>query len=275
MRARKHAAAAGLLLTVGCVGVCAFMFLRQESFVFFPERAMAGSPADVGMPCEDVRLRTADGLTLAAWWVPAETPRGALIFAHGNGGNISHRIEKIRLLRGLGVSVLAFDYRGYGESQGRPSEQGTYRDMDAAIGFVTQERKFPLANVLYLGESLGGAVAVEAASRRTPAGLILESTFTSVAAMARRYYPWLPVRLLLTIKYDSLSHVPSLACPLLVLHSPADDIVPYSMGRELFGAAHEPKSFVELAGGHNDGGIAVSAQARSALDTFMRNVLGR
>jgi len=267
--------AVGLLLVLGYAGVCGFMFLRQESFVFFPERVMAGTPADVGLRYEAVRLRTADGLTLGAWWVPAAPQRGALVFAHGNGGNMSHRLQKVRLLHDLGLSVLAFDYRGYGESEGRPSEQGTYRDMDAAIDYVVKERKVPPGKLLYLGESLGGAVAVEAASRRPPAGLILESTFTSVPAMARRYYPWLPVRLLLTIRYDSLARVRGLACPLLVCHSPEDDIVPYSMGRELFDAGPGPKTFVDLFGGHNSGGIAVSPTARSALDAFMTAVLPR
>jgi fermentation-respiration switch protein FrsA (DUF1100 family) len=275
VRLRVVVVAVGLLLAVGYVGVCGLMVLRQESFVFFPERAMAGTPADVGLRYEAVRLRTADGLSLAAWWVPADSARGALVFAHGNGGNISHRLEKLRLLHELGLSVLAFDYRGYGESEGRPSEQGTYRDMDAAIDDVVQERKVPLGRLLYLGESLGGAVAVEAASRRPPAGLILESTFTSAPAMARLYYPWLPVRLLLTIRYDSLARVRGLACPLLAFHSPDDDIVPYSMGLELFDAAPQPKTFVDLSGGHNGGGIAASANARAALEEFIGAVLPR
>ncbi len=265
---------AGGLLLIVYAGVCGMMFLRQESFVFFPERALVGTPADVGLRFESVRLATADGPALGAWWVPADQPRGALVFAHGNGGNISHRLSKLALLHGLGLSVLTFDYRGYGESQGRPSERGTYRDMDAAVDFVAREKNVPTARTLYVGESLGGAVAVECASRRPTGGLILESTFTSVPAMARHYYPWLPVRLLLTIRYDSLALIPSVTCPTLVLHSPDDDIVPYAMGRELFAAAREPKAFVDLRGGHNGGGISVSPNAQEALATFMDAVLG-
>lgn len=267
-------AVAGGLLLLGYAGVCGVIFLRQESFVFFPERALAGTPADAGLRYEPVRLRTADGLALGAWWVPAQRPRGALVFAHGNAGNISHRLDKLAFLHGIGLSVLAFDYRGYGESQGRPSEPGTYRDMDAAVEFVAREKGFPPSRTLYLGESLGGAVAVEAASRRPPAGLILESTFTSVHAMARRYYPWLPARLLLTIRYDSLSRMPDVACPTLILHSPDDDIVPYAMGRELFAASREPKAFADLVGGHNSGGFATSPQAQEALGALLDAVLG-
>jgi fermentation-respiration switch protein FrsA (DUF1100 family) len=265
------AIATGLL--VGYVGVCGVMFMRQESFVFFPEQALAGRPSDVGLRYEEVRLRTADGLTLGAWWIPAERPQGALVFAHGNGGNISHRLDKVTLLHKLGLSVLAFDYRGYGESEGKPSEEGTYRDMDTAVAFVMREKACPAGRLLFYGESLGGAVAVEAASRQQPTGLILESTFTSVPAMARLYYSWLPTGLFLKIRFDSLARIPAVNCPKLILHSPDDDIVPYAMGRELFAAASEPKAFADLRGGHNSGGIADSPLARSALEAFLHAVL--
>ena len=270
----QAAVVAGALLVVLIAGACGVMFLRQESFVFFPERALTGTPADLGLPYESVQLRTADGLALGAWWVPSDRARGALVFAHGNGGNISHRLDKLRLLHTLGIAVLAFDYRGYGESEGRPSEDGTYRDMDAAVGYAAIERGVPQSKLLYLGESLGGAVAVEAASRRAPAGLVLESTFTSVRAMARVHYPWLATRLFLTIRYDSLSRIRALACPVLILHSPDDDIVPYAMGRELFAAARGPKTFADLVGGHNGGGIVASPQARRAFEAFLDAVLG-
>ena len=251
------------------------MFLKQESLVFFPERALAGTPADAGLEFESVRLHTGDSVALGAWWIPAVTPRGCVVFAHGNGGNRSHRLAKVRLLHDLGLSVLAFDYRGYGDSEGRPSEQGTYRDMDAAIDFATHEKRCPVPSVVYMGESLGGAVAVEAAARRMPGGLIVESGFTSVPAMARRYYPWLPVRLLLKVRYDSLARIRTVACPVLVLHSPDDDVVPYAMGRELFAAAPGPKAFSDLAGGHNGGGVAASPGARRALEAFLAETLRR
>jgi fermentation-respiration switch protein FrsA (DUF1100 family) len=263
--------AMGLLLVYA--GVCGLMFIRQESFVFFPEQALAGSPSDVGLQYDEVRLRAVDGPTLGAWWIPAEKPRGVLVFAHGNGGNISHRLDKVKLLHELGLSVLAFDYRGYGESEGKPSEEGTYRDMDAAVAFVTREKACPAGKLLFYGESLGGAVAVEAASRQQPAGLILESTFTSVPAMAKLYYPWLPTGLFLKIRFDSLARIRAINCPKLILHSPDDDIVPYAMGRELFAAASEPKTFADLRGGHNSGGIAQSPLACSAVEAFMHAVL--
>ncbi len=275
MKPPKAIVTVATVAVLGYAAVCGVMFLKQESFIFFPERALAATPADAGLAFEPLRLRTSDGATIGAWWIPAEPARGALVFAHGNGGNRSHRLAKVRLLHDLGLSVLAFDYRGYGDSDGRPSERGTYRDMDAAIDFVTGERGVPPARVVYMGESLGGAVAVEAAARRPAGGLIVESSFTSVPAMARRYYPWLPVRLLLTVRYDSLARIRGLTCPVLVLHSPDDDVVPYEMGRELCAAAPEPKAFAELAGGHNGGGITASPAARRALAAFLAGALGR
>jgi fermentation-respiration switch protein FrsA (DUF1100 family) len=250
------------------------MFVKQESFVFFPSRDVRNTPASAGMPFEEARLRTSDGLALGAWWVPAQNPRGALVFAHGNAGNLADRLDQVSLFRELGLSVLIFDYRGYGKSEGEPSEEGTYRDMEVAVGHVLGERGVPQSKLLYYGESLGCAVAVKAAVDRRPGALILESAFTSVAEMAAMHYPWLPVRWLLRIRYDSLSRMGAVGCPVLVLHSPEDEIVPCSMGERLFAAAPGPKRFARLTGGHNDGGLLVTEEARTALGEFLDEVLG-
>jgi uncharacterized protein len=260
------------VLVLGYAGVCAAMFLNQASFVYFPERAYAASPRDFGLPFEDVRLRASDGTVLAAWWIPAEGARGAVVLAHGNGGNMSHRLDKARLLHDLGWSVLLFDYRGYGASDGEPSEEGTYTDMAAAADHVLSARGVDAARLVLYGESLGGAVAIEAACRRYPGALVVDSSFTGLREMARHYYPWLPASLL-RYRYDSLSRMPSLRCPVMVLHSPQDDIVPYTMGRALFDAAPEPKRFAELAGGHNDGGLMASPGAQRELGAFLREVI--
>jgi len=272
-RALKTASALAALLAAAYVGVCAMMFLRQESFIFFPEKGIFETPAVLGLSFENVRLMTSDGLTLGAWWVPAQNPRGALILAHGNAGNVSHRLDKVQLFHALGLSVLSFDYRGYGESEGRPSEEGTYRDMDAAVDFVGGPKGVPLGKTVFYGESLGGAVAVEAALRKTPGALITESTFTSVPAMARTHYPWLPARLLLRIHYDSLSKIASVRCPVLIMHGPEDDIVPFEMGMALLAAAPEPKAFAQLDGRHNDGGIAISPGAQKTMKALLERAI--
>lgn len=261
-------------LAAAYLGICGFMFLKQESFVYFPERRLVATPQSAGLRFEEVAIRTADGVSLGAWWVPTREARGAVILAHGNAGNISHRLDKAQLFCALGLSTLLFDYRGYGESGGTPSEAGTYLDMSAAVDFATRIEGVPSSRLVFFGESLGGAVAVEAAARSAPGGLVLESTFTSLPAMARRYYPWLPAGRLLRIRYDSLERIGGVRCPVLVLHSPQDDVVPYAMGQELFAAAGDPKAFAALEGGHNDGGVTVSPGARAALEQFLDQILG-
>lgn len=248
-------------------------FFRQESLIFFPDRHVRFTPADLGMAFEDVRLETSDGVTLAAWWAPAPQGRGALIFSHGNAGNVGDRVGKLRLFHDLGLSVLAFDYRGYGASQGKPSEDGTAHDMDAAVTHVRDSRGVPLDRTVFYGESLGGAVVIEAATRFPPAALVAESTFTSARAMARRHYPFVPPALV-RVGYDSLSRVRRLACPKLFLHGPADTIVPFEMGEALFRAAPEPKRFAALVGDHNSGGILESPEACRKLAEFLDAALG-
>ena len=265
--------ALAVLVVIVYVGICALMFFRQESLVYFPDKHVRATPADVGLAFDSVTLRTADGESLGAWWVPAPRARGALILCHGNAGTLAERLPLMLLCGRLGLSVMAFDYRGYGASTGTPTEQGTYRDMDAAVA-ETARRGVSQARTIFFGESLGGAVAVEAASRLPCAGLVLESTFTSVPDVARHYYPWLPAGLLLRIRYDSAARITGLRCPKLFMHGPQDDIIPYVMGRRLFEAAPEPKLFGDLQGGHNDGGVAASEAAQAVLARWLDGVLG-
>jgi fermentation-respiration switch protein FrsA (DUF1100 family) len=267
------ALALAAVMAAGLVALLGLAYFRQESLIFFPDRHVRFTPADLGMAFEDVRLETSDGVTLAAWWVPAPHGRGALIFSHGNAGNLGDRVGKLRLFHDLGLSVLAFDYRGYGASQGEPSEEGTAHDMDAAVAHVRDSRGVPLDRTVFYGESLGGAVVIEAATRFPPAALVAESTFTSARAMARRHYPFVPPALV-RVGYDSLSRVRRLACPTLFLHGPADTIVPFEMGEALFRAAPEPKHFATLVGDHNSGGILESPEACRKLAELLDAVLG-
>jgi len=251
------------------VALLALMFARQEALVFFPGRQLAATPADAGLAFEDVELVTADSVRLHAWWIPAGGAAGhAVIVCHGNAGTVADRLDHARLFHRMGLGVLLFDYRGYGRSGGRPSEAGTYRDMDAAVAFLAR-RGIAAASTVFFGESLGGAVAIEAATRHRPAAVIVESTFTSIAAMARVHYPFVPGFLVTRVRYDSLARIPELGCPLLVLHSPDDEIVPFAMAERLLGAAPGPKRLVRLAGGHNDGGVTASAAAQAALQEFL------
>ena len=237
--------------------------------LYFPSRSLEADPGLVGLGFEDLRLTASDGTSIHAWFVPLEPRSPVVLFCHGNAGNIGSRLDKLLILRRAGASALLFDYRGYGRSSGRPDEQGTYLDAEAAYLWLTEVKKVPAERIIIHGESLGGAVAMELALRRRAAGLILESTFTSVVERCRQVFPFLPADLIVRFRYDTLSKITRLSVPLLVLHSPADDIVPFAMGRRLFAAAREPKTFVELQGSHNDGFLDAGPAYEQAIADFI------
>jgi len=234
------------------LGICLLVYLTQARLVYFPFREIEATPRSLGLDYEEVKLCASDGIELSAWFVPCEGSRGTVLFCHGNAGNISHRLHLIRMFHELGYAMLIFDYRGYGQSQGSPTEHGTYLDAQAAWDWLI-ERQTPPGRIVLYGESLGGAVAAWLAKENAPGALVLQSTFTSLPDVGARVYPWLPVRLLSRFRYNARSYVAQAKCPVLVAHSPTDEIVPYALGRKLFEAANEPKEFLDLSGSHNDG----------------------
>ena len=224
----------------------------MNAVLYLPSRTLARTPG-ANLRFADVTLQTDDGERLHGWWVPASAPAiGHVLLCHGNAGNIADRVPHLALLSAAGFDVLAFDYRGYGRSSGRPSEDGTYRDARAARDVLLSHEGVDPTRVLYLGESLGGAVALALALDHPPAGLVLQSAFTSVRDVARRHYPFIP-RVLVPDAYPSLRRIPLLRAPLLVLHGARDEIVPLMHGDELYEAAPEPKG-IEIFpdAGHND-----------------------
>ena len=234
-----------------------------NALLYFPSRTIAGTPADAGLTYDDVELTTDDGQRLHGWWVQRRAPgRGHVLLCHGNAGNVGDRIAHAAVLAAAGFDVLLFDYRGYGSSSGRPDEPGTYRDARAARSWLASRSGVDPARVLYLGESLGGAVALELALADPPAGLVLLSAFTSVRDMARLHYRAIP-RALVPDAYPSLRRIATLRAPLLVLHGEDDMIVPVEHARALFDAAPAPKRLRVVRGvGHND--IVSLAGARLA-----------
>lgn len=257
--------------------ICALVFLFQAKLVYFPLQGNYGvTPQALGLAFERVTIATEDGEQLVAWWIPApaSTPaRGAVLLFHGNAGNIAQRIDYARMFYDMGYATLLVDYRGYGESGGSPSEAGTYRDAAASWSWLTQTRGVKASDIVVFGESLGGGVATWLAAqqqaREAPRALILASTFTSVPDMGAEVYPWLPVRWLARIRYDNLARITQIKVPLLIAHSPHDDIIPYAHGQRLFAAAREPKAFLDLAGGHNDGFVFMREEWRRALRAFL------
>jgi pimeloyl-ACP methyl ester carboxylesterase len=224
-----------------------------NAMLFFPSRTIEGSPADAGLAYRDLRFATDDGARLHGWWVGRRAAGlGHVLLCHGNAGNVGDRVLHAALLTAVGFDVLLFDYRGYGHSSGTPGEQGTYRDARAALACLLRQPDVDPARVLYLGESLGGAVAIELALGHPPAGLVLLSAFTSVREMARVHYPLIPAALV-PDAYPSLRLIGGLRAPLLVLHGEDDAIVPVEHGRALWHAAPDPKRLRIVPGvGHND-----------------------
>lgn len=240
-----------LLRTLFLVLVIVFLFLRymEMRILFYPTKTLEIFPDRTGLEYREVFFETEDKVKLNGWYVPAKGARYTVLFCHGNAGNISHRIEKIYFFHELGMNVFIFDYRGYGLSQGRPSEKGLYRDVEAAYQYLRAQGIADGAIIGY-GESLGGAVITELASRRELKALILDSTFASVRHMARTVSPLIPSWFLAS-RFDSENKVRSIKAPKLIIHSINDEIVPYVQGKKLFAAAADPKTFLEIHGAHN------------------------
>lgn len=234
-------------------GMVLLAYCLQDRLLYFPFKEIGATPAALHLPFEDVRLTTSDGATISAWWIPAKNERAVLLFCHGNAGNISHRLDSIEIFNKLDLSVLIFDYRGYGTSTGHPSEDGTYHDAEAAWRYLLEVQKKQPEKIILFGESLGGAVAAEIASRQTAGGLIIMSSFTSIPELAGRLYPFLPVRLLSKFRYATIDKIGAISCPKLIIHSPDDEIIPFALGRALYEKAAQPKQFLQIRGGHNEG----------------------
>ena len=268
-------------LLLGVVGIYVILglllFIFQSSLLYFPNtpsRKIFATPKSIGLGYEAVTIETDDGFSLDGWFIPAKDARGVLLFFHGNAGNMSHRLESLKIFNGLRLSTLIFDYRGYGRSDGKPSEQGTYRDAVAAWRYLTEQRQIAKEKIVFFGRSLGGAVAAHLAGRHCPGALILESVFTSVPDLASQLYPIFPVRWLSRFRYEAKSSLKSVNCPVLVIHSRHDEIVPFWHGRALFDAANAPKQFIELRGGHNDGFLASGQIYLDGIDGFLDTHIG-
>ncbi len=246
-----------------------FLLMFQSDLIYFPQREITFLPGTMGLSYEDVYFKTADGVNLHGWFVPAERGRGVVLFCHGNAGNISHRLESIQIFHRLGLDTFIFDYRGYGKSEGRISEEGTYLDVEAAWQYLVSNQKISDDKIIIWGRSLGGSIAAWIGQKHTAKLLILESVFTSVPDMGAEIYPFFPVRLLARFKYKTIDYVKQVNFPVLIIHSPEDEIIPFVHGRRLFEAAKEPKKFLEISGSHNEGFIFSGKHYENGLDSFI------
>jgi fermentation-respiration switch protein FrsA (DUF1100 family) len=276
---RRMLLSLAIVVLVTYAALLLLLRLNESRLLYFPgpRGALLRPPPELGLPVERVELTTGDGLRLVSWVIRADHPAAPwLLICHGNGGNISDagRPHHYAGLRAAGLHLFALDYRGYGESEGAPSEAGLYTDAESAYRFLRDSLGVPPERIVIFGHSLGSAVAVELAGRVSAAGLILDGALTSVPDRAQEIYPFFPVRWLGTSRYASRDKIGALRMPKLFLHAERDEVIPISHGRRLFAAAAEPKRFVALAGGHADAFEADSAVYFGEIRRFVAELGG-
>lgn len=263
-----------LALVIAYALLVTLVYLMQGRMLYLPGmpgRELDMTPADAGMDYQDISFEAADRVALHGWFVPGATERVVLFF-HGNAGNISHRLDSIRQFHDLGLSVFIIDYRGYGQSAGRTTESGIYRDADAAWRYLTETRGIRGSDIVVFGRSLGGSVASRLAATERPLGLIVESSFTSVPDVAEELYPWLPARWLSRLRHATRDHIKDVECPVLVIHSRDDEIIPFHHGQAIFDAASNPRTLLKLRGSHNDAFLRDERRYVEGLRGFIASV---
>ncbi len=249
--------------------------LFQSRFIYFPHREIIMTPDQAGLSYNAVQFISSDGIKLSGWFIPAENSQGVVLFCHGNAGNISHRMDSIRIFNNLRLSIFIFDYRGYGLSKGKPSEQGTYLDAEAAWYFLIRKQNIKPDNIIIFGRSLGGNIAAWLAKKHKPGALIIESTFTSIPNIGADLYPLLPISLLSRYNYNALDYIQNVKCPVLIVHSRNDEMIPFKHGKFLFEAANQPKQMLEIRGSHNDGFVISGQLYTDGLNNFISGHIGK
>ena len=248
-----------------------FMQGRMLYLAGVPGRTLTMTPTDVGMDFQDVSIATTDGVMLHGWFIAGRSSR-VLLFFHGNAGNISHRLDSIAQFQELGLSILIIDYRGYGQSAGRTTERGIYRDADAAWRYLIDDRGIVANDIVIFGRSLGASVASWLASEYQPSALIVESSFTSIPDIAQDIYPWLPVRWLSRLSHATRDYVRDVRCPILIIHSRDDEIIPFHHGETIFESANEPRTLLTIRGTHNDAFLLDERAYIAGLRTFLASL---
>lgn len=261
------------IVAIAYVGVGTLLWFIQGDMIFPASATMDSDPSARNMPFDEVRLQVA-GYETFGWYVPLENHRGVILFSHGNAGNLSGRVDVIERLRSFGFSVLAYDYGGYGHSTGAPSEKRCYADVRAMWDYLVEERGVAEKDILLYGRSVGGGPTAELAKDVTPGAVVLESAFLSTADIARSTPAFRPFLWLIRHKFNTKDKIADFTAPLLILHSPDDEIIPYEHGQKLFERAKKPKTFVQIMGGHNDGFYVSEKVYNPAWEAFVTPIFG-
>lgn len=259
------------LAGMGYFTVCLLIFILQKKMIYFPFREIEAFPSDIGLEYQNLTIIAADRTEINAWFLPCSRTDRVILFCHGNGGNISHRLDTMRIYNYLGYSSLFFDYRGYGKSTGDPDEKGMIMDGRACFKWLC-ENGFSPDKIIIAGRSLGGSIAAVLAAELDPAALILESTFTSVPDIAAKVYPWLPVRLLCRISHNTKTALKECDCPVLIAHSRDDEVVPFLFSQQLISSCKRTPVFLEMSGNHDSGFLDTGKKYTETLRHFLESI---
>jgi fermentation-respiration switch protein FrsA (DUF1100 family) len=224
----------------------------EKKMIFFPFKDIEAFPSDYGIDFENIFFKTPDNIQINGWFIPSKSASKTILLFHGNAGNLSHRIEIIEMFSKLKVNSFIIDYRGYGKSNGKPSEKGIYIDAMASYEYLVNQKKIKPVNIIVYGKSLGTVVAIDLASKVKIDKLIVDSGLTSAKDMSKIIFPFLPLDIFLSVKFDSINKIKKVNCPKLFIHSTHDKTIPFSMGQQLFNMAIEPKQFYQSTGTHNE-----------------------
>jgi fermentation-respiration switch protein FrsA (DUF1100 family) len=249
-----------------------YLYSKQPGMIFYPLKEVDVTPDEWDLPYQPVQIKSTDHVKLSAWYIPHPEANKTVLFFHGNGGNISHRGDSIYIFHKLKMNVLIIDYPGYGESEGIPSEDGLYQSANSAWQYLIKDKNIKPKNIIIYGRSLGGAVAIDLASRVKAGGLILESTFSSVADIVKMAFPVMSNFIYLRYSFDSLSKINKVKYPVLLIHSPDDEIIPFELGQKLFAAVQSEKKFLQIEGGHNDGFMQSISSYMQTLRSYFQSL---
>ncbi len=259
------------MLIYGYLTILALMYIFQSKLIYFPTTNINTNPNSVGLEYQSIIFESNDKTKLHAWYIPKKDAKTTILFLHGNAGNISHRLSSIELFNSLGMNVFIFDYRGYGLSEGSPSEQNTYDDAKNAWNYLLKDKNIKAENIIIFGRSLGGAIAAKLGSSAKPKAIILESTFTTIKELASDVYPFVP-EALIHFSYETTKYLKDINYPILVIHSEDDNIIPFKYGEAIFKNANEPKTFVKIRGDHNYGFLQSKDIYLPALKKFLQEL---
>jgi len=261
-----------LIIFVFYLIIMIYFYLNQVNLIYFPDKKISFYPDQINLNYKDIYMITKDNIKINSWYIPGEKDSNLVIFCHGNAGNISGRVETIRLIHELNLSLLIFDYRGFGKSEGNISEKGLYLDIEAVYQYATKNLNIDKKKVIIWGRSLGAAVAIDFASKHNINKLIIESAFTSISDMGQRIYPFLPLKFICTHKFLSINKIDKIKASKLFIHSKEDDLVPFSFGKILYKKAILQKSFLEIHGNHANGFFESKEDYIKGIKYFLKQI---